>query len=157
MTRVLCIVFLVATGSALAAERSYFSFAEAFSRGVGQKTEVSYRVYTAPMLNDIAATGMRVEYLDVSPHEIQLRVGDTYSLGELSLTAFGPEGNVQERAPLTLDFEGPADMLDVRDFMTYGTGIRAVRPGRATIWITSLMPSSGGEYIKESIVLVISE
>ncbi len=94
MTRVLCILLFIATGSTLAAETSYFSLAEAFSGGVQQAPEVSYRVYTAPMLSDIAATGMRVERLEVLPQEIHLHVGGMWSLGDLRLTAFGPDGRV---------------------------------------------------------------
>lgn len=157
MARILYFALLASLGIAAAAETAYFSFAEAFTAGDGQALEVSYRVYTAPMLSDIKASGVLVERLDVWPTEIILASGTTLPLQHLQITAFGPDGNIQERAPLTLNLQGPADLFDFEDFIAYGTGIHAVRSGQAKIWITSVMPSSTGEYAKESIQLVVRQ
>ena len=155
MTRLLCIALLTSLGIATAAEMAWFSFAEAFTPGHGQALELSYRVYTAPMLTEIQASGVLVERLEIWPAEIHLKAGATFSLQHLQITAFGPDGNIQEHVPLTLDLEGPGELLDFEDFITFGNDIRATRPGQAKIWITSLVPSTSGEYARGSILLVI--
>ncbi len=155
MVRLLYILSLTALGGEIAAETPYFSIAEAFTRGHGKEFEVSYRVYTAPMLTEILARGILVERLEISPEEIRVKVEESFSLKQLRITAFGPNGNIQERAPLSLDLEGPAEMLDFEDFMVYGEEIRAAQPGQAKIWITSIVPSSSGENVRLSISVVV--
>ncbi len=142
-------------GAVTAAETSYFSFAEGFTPGHGQVLEIGYRVYTAPMLTEIAATGVLVERLEIWPEEIYIRAGATFSLQHMQITAFGPDGNIQEHVPLSLLLEGPAELLDFEGFITYGDDIRAAGPGQARIWITSLLPSSSGKYARKSILLVV--
>jgi hypothetical protein len=155
MARLLCISLLTSLGVAAAAETSYFSFAEAFTTGHGQVLEIGYRVYTAPMLTEIAATGVLVERLEIWPAEIYIKAGATFSLQHMQITAFGPDGNIQEHVPLSLLLEGPAELLDFEGFITYGDDIRATGPGQAKIWITSLLPSSSGKYARKSILLVV--
>ena len=155
MARLLCILLITNFGAVTAAETSYFSFAEGFTPGSGQVLEIGYRVYTAPMLTEIAASGVLVERLEVWPKEIYLKAGATFSLQHLQITAFGADGNIQEHVPLTLLFEGPAELLDFEDFITYGDDIRAARSGQAKIRITSVLPSSSGGLARESILLVV--
>lgn len=155
MVRILCFALFAIPGIAATAETAHFSFAEAFTAGDGQALEVSYRVYTAPMLTELQASGILVERLETWPAEIHLKVGATLSLRDLQITAFGPDGNIQERAPLTLNLQGPAELFDFEDFITYGNDILAVRAGQAKIWIKSVMPSSTGDYAEASIELVV--
>ncbi len=155
MARLLCILLITNFGAVTAAETSYFSFAEGFTPGHGQVLEIGYRVYTAPMLTEIAASGVLVERLEIWPKEIYPKAGATFSLQHLQITAFGPDGNIQEHVPLTLDLEGPAELLDFKDFMVFGDEIRAVKPGQAKIWITSILPTSGGEPARESILVAV--
>ena len=155
MTRFLCISLITSLGAVGAAEKSWFSFAEAFTAGHGRALEISYRVFTAPMLTEILATGVLVERLEIWPAEIHLKTGATFSLNNLQIAAFGPDGNIHEHVPLTLDLEGPADLLDFEDFIAFGTDIRAARPGQANIRITSVVSSSNGDYARESILLVV--
>jgi hypothetical protein len=155
MTRFLCIALLTSRVAVTAAETSWFSFAEAFTPGQGRALEISYRVYTAPMLTEILATRVLVERLEIWPAEIHVRAGATFSLQHLQINAIGPDGNIQDRVPLTLDLEGPAELLDFEDFITFGYDIRAARPGQAKIRITSVVPSASGEHARESILLVV--
>ncbi len=157
MVRLLSILSVIVLNGAIAAESAYSTIAEAFTPGSGQDFEVGYRVYTAPMLTDILARGMVVERLEVSPSEIRLEVGETLSLRQLRISAFGPDGDIQEHVPLTLDLEGPGELLDFEDFMVYGHEIRAAQPGQARIWITSVAPSLNGENIKQSILVVVDD
>lgn len=155
MARLLCILSITALGGVIAAETPYFRIAEAFSPSHGQELEVSYRLYTAPILSEILASGVLVERLDISPSEIRLEVGETFSLQQLRITAFGPDGNIQEHVPLTLDLEGPGELLDFEDFKVYGDEIRAAQPGQARIWVTSVVPSLSGEDARQSILVVV--
>lgn len=155
MVRIPCITLVASLSLAAAAETSGFTFAEAFTPGHGQALQVSYRVYTAPILTEIRASGILVERLEIWPTEIHLKAGAALSLKDLQITAFAPDGNVQERVPLSLDLEGPEDLLEFEDFITYGDDIRTTRAGQARIRITSVMPSASGEYASESILLVV--
>ncbi len=156
MVRLLSILSVIVLNGAIAAESSYFTIAEAFTPGSGQEFEVDYRVYTAPMLTEILARGMVVERLEISLAEIRVEVGETFSLKQLRITAFGPNGNIQERVPLSFDLEGPAEMLDFEDFIVYGDEIRAAQAGQAKIWITSIVPSSSGKNVRQSISIVVN-
>ena len=157
MVRLLCIVSLAALACVIAAETPHFRFGEAFTPSHGQELEVGYRAYTAPVLSEILASGVLVERLEVSPSEIRLGVGETYSLQQLRIIAFGPDGNIQTHVPLTLDLEGPGDLLDFEDFKVYGNEIRGAQPGQARIWVTSVVPSLSGENIKQSILVVVGQ
>ena len=156
MVRLLSILSVIVLNGAIAAESAYSTIAEAFTPGSGQDFEVSYRVYTAPMLTEIPARGMVVERLEILPVVIRVEVGETFSLKQLRITAFGPNGNIQERIPLSIDLEGPAEMLDFEEFIVYGDGIRAAQSGQAKIWITSIVPSSSGENVRQSISIVVN-
>ena len=94
MARLLCILLIADFGVVAAAETSYFSFAEGFTPCHGQVLEISYRVYTAPMLTEIAATGVLVERLEIWPKEIYQKAGATFSLQHLQIATFGPDGNI---------------------------------------------------------------
>ncbi len=157
MVRLLCILSITALGGVIAAETPYFRIAEAFTSSHGQQLEVSYRVHTAPILFEILASGVLVERLEISPAEIRLEVGETLSLQQLRMTAFGPDGNIQEHVPLTLDLEGPAELLDFEEFKVYGDEIRAAQSGQAKIWITSGVLSLSGENIRQSILVVVDD
>ena len=61
---------ITALGGVSAAETPYFRIAEAFTPGHGQELEVSYRVYTAPILSEILTNGALVERLEISPAEL---------------------------------------------------------------------------------------
>jgi len=156
MVKFLSILSVIVLNGAIAAESAYSTIAEAFTPGSGQDFEVGYRVYTAPMLTEILARGMVVERLEILPAEIRVEVGETFSLKQLRITAFGPNGNIQERVPLSIDLEGPAEMLDFEEFIVYGDGIRAAQAGQAKIWITSIVPSSSGENVRQSISIVVN-
>jgi len=156
MVKFLSILSVIVLNGAIAAESSYFTIAEAFTPGSRQEFEVGYRVYTVPMLTEILARGMVVERLEISLAKIRVEVGETFSLKQLRITAFGPNGNIQEHIPLSIDLEGPAEMLDFEEFIVYGDGIRAAQSGQAKIWITSIVPSSSGENVRQSISIVVN-
>lgn len=156
MVRLLSILSVIVLNGAIAAESAYSTIAEAFTAGSGQDFEIGYRVYTAPMLTEILARGMVVDRLEILPAEIRVEVGETFSLKQLRITAFGPNGNIQEHVPLSIGLEGSAEMLDFEEFIVYGDEIRAAQAGQAKIWITSIVPSWSGENVRQSISIVVN-
>jgi len=62
---------------------------------------------------------------------------------------------IQKPVPLTLDLEGPAELLDFEDFKVSGDELRAAQSGQAKSWITSDVPSLSGESARQSILVVV--
>lgn len=155
MRRVL-FVLLVVLASSVLAQAGYTSLGEAFSLRDGQeRLEVGYRQHTAPSLTEFGEKDIVVQELNVSPTEIRLAVGEAYRMDQLAVTTFGPDGEIEEHVPMTLDLEGPADLVDYDAWRTYGEELIGARAGAATIWIVSLAPSSTGEYIRQAVRLVV--
>ncbi len=139
------------------AQAGYYStFGEAFSLRDGQeRLDVGSRQHTAPSLTEFTERGVLVDWLEVSPTDIRIAVGDTYSLDQLRVTAYGPDGDIQEHVPLSLDLEGPPGLLDFERWRAHGDTVLGATAGIGTIWVTSLASSSNGEQIKQPILLVV--
>ena len=138
------------------AESGYSSFGEAFSLRDGQeRLDVSYRQHTAPSLTEFSDKGVLVDRLEVHPTEIRIAVGEAYSPSRLRVTAYGPEGNIEEHVPLSVDLEGPPGLLDFEVWRTFGDHFVGATAGTATIWIVSLAPSSTGERLRQPILLTV--
>ncbi len=138
------------------AQSGYSSFGEAFSLREGQERfEVSSRLHTAPSLTEFGESGVLVDWLEVYPTEIRIAVGEAYSLDHLRVTAYSPDGDIQEHVPLSLDLEGPPGLLNFERWRVYGDWVLGATAGIGTIWIASLARSSHGEQIKQPILLVV--
>ncbi len=138
------------------AQTGYSSFGEAFSLREGQeRLDVGSRQHTAPSLTEYMERGVLVDWLEVYPIEIRIPVGEAYSLDQLQVTAYSPDGEIEEHVPLTLDLEGPSGLLDFERWRVYGDSVLGARAGIGTIWVTSLARSSNGEQIKQPILLVV--
>ncbi len=138
------------------AQTGYSSFGEAFSLREGQdRLDVGSRQHTAPSLTEFMERGVLVDWLEVYPIEIRIAVGEAYSLDQLLVTAYSPDGEIEEHVPLTLDLEGPPSLLDFERWRVYGDWVIGARAGIGTIWVTSLAPSSNGERIQQPILLVV--
>jgi hypothetical protein len=149
-------VILFSITALLMAQAGYSSFGEAFSLREGQeRLDVGSRQHTAPSLTEIQDSGVLVDWLEVFPTEIRVAVGETYSLNQFRVTAYGPDGVIQEHVPLSLDLEGPPGLLDFERWRVHGDTVLGAIVGIGTIWVTSLAPSSSGEQIKQPILLVV--
>ena len=138
------------------AQTGYSSFGEAFSLREGQeRLDVGSRQHTAPSLTEFMERGVLVDWLEVYPIEIRIAIGEAYSLDQLLVTAYSPDGAIEEHVPLTLDLEGPPGLLDFERWRVYGDSVLGARAGIGTIWVTSLARSSNGEQIKQPILLVV--
>ena len=155
MRRALFAILFAVTGSVMA-QTGYSSFGEAFSLHEGQELlDVGSRQHTAPSLTEFHESGVLVDWLEVSPTEIRIAVGETYSLNQLRVTAYGPNGDTQEHVPLPLGLEGPPGLLDFERWRVHGDNVLGATVGIGTIWVTSLARSSNGEQIKQPILLVV--
>ncbi len=156
MRRALFSILLVVIGSVMAQAGYYSTFGEAFSLREGQeRLDVGSRQHTAPSLTEFMERGVLVDWLEVYPQKIRIAVGEAYSLAELRVRAFSPDGDIQEHVPLSLDLEGPLGLLDFTFWNAYGDWIHGATAGIGTIWVTSLARSSNGEQIKQPILLVV--
>ncbi len=155
MRRALFSILFVVTGSVMA-QVGYPTFGEAFSLREGQeRLEVSYRLHTAPSLTEFHQSGVLVDWLEVYPTEIRIGVGEAYSLNQLRVTTYSPDGEIEEHVPLNLELEGSPGLLDFERWRVYGDRIIGATVGIGTIWVTSLARSSNGEQIKQPILLVV--
>ena len=147
---------LLALISVSAFAQSYSSFGEGFSLSKGEeRLQVSSRMHTAPSLNEFLQTDILVDWLEVYPTEIQFAVGETYSLSQLRVTAYGPDGSIKEHIPLTFNVEGPSELLDFQEWRVHGETILGASPGTATIWVESLANSSTGARVAQPIRLTV--
>ena len=89
--------------------------------------------------------GLRVNRLEIEPAVVELRVGDTFDLDELTVRAFGAASELVERAPLRLEIEGPEGFVDMTAFERDGETLTATARGIGRIWVTSLLPARAGE------------
>ena len=156
MRRALFIILVGLTGLAMAQAGYYSSFGEAFSLREGQeRLDVGSRQHTAPSLTEFVESGVLVDWLEVYPTEIRIAVGEAYALNQLRVTAFSPDGEIQEHVPLTLGLEGPPGLLNFDRWRVYGDRIFGATAGIGTIWVTSLARSSNDAQIKQPILLVV--
>jgi len=147
---------LLALISISAIAQSFSSFGEGFSLSQGEeRLQVSSRMHTAPSLNEFLQIGILVDWLEIYPTEIRFSVGETYSLSQLQVTAYGPDGSIKEHIPLTFTLEGPNDLIDFEEWRVHGETIRGASPGTATIWVDSVASSSTGVKVTHPIRLTV--
>ena len=150
----LAVTFII-TGSVMA-EAGYYGLGEAVSLRRDQSSlEVGYRQHTAPSLTEFARSGVRVDWLEVQPTQIDLSVGEAYSLGQLRVMTYAPDGSVAEHVPLSLDFEGPPDLLELESWKEGSDEIIAATAGAGTIWVVSLALSSTDEHVRQPIGVIV--
>ncbi len=131
------------------------TFGQAYSQREGQ-TGLDVQPYegSGPALGGSLA--LRVNRLEIEPVEIEFETGETYSLRELNIRAFGTNGVLVERAPLTIALEAPENMIGVALFAIDGHSIRALQPGIGRLWVTSLAPTLRGENFRLPVVLIVN-
>ena len=128
---------------------------QAYSQNESE-TELDVQAYTGRGPAVGASLGVRVNRLEIAPVKIELEMGETYSLRQLNIRAFGWNSVVVERAPLTISLEAPDDLLDLELFSADGHTIRADQPGIGRLWIASLAPTSRGANFQLPVVLIVN-
>ena len=101
--------------------------------------------------------GVRVSRLETTPAVVELAVGESLALDDLTVRAFDPDGELVERAPLRLEIEGPEGFVDMAAFERDSRTLSAVTRGIGRIWVTSLLPARQDEPFSIPVVLVIRE
>ena len=148
--------FLLCLLPTAALAQSYTSFGEGFSLTQGEEhLQVSARMHTAPALTEFSELGVLVDWLEVSPTEIRLAVGETYALSQLRVVAYGPDGAIKEHIPLTFNLEGSSELLDLTEWRIEGKTILGASQGTGTIWVESLANSSSGARVTQPIRVTI--
>jgi hypothetical protein len=130
-----------------------FGQAYSYSEGQNQLDVVAYEG-TGPAVG--ASLGLRVNRLEIEPVKIEMNMGDTFSLRELTVRAFGRNNTFVERAPLTIMLEAPDDLIAFDFFAEDGHTLHADQPGVGRIWINSLLPPVRGETFSLPVVIVVN-
>ncbi len=154
MPRLVFLSFLLLATPATA-EIVRSTFAQAYSLGEDE-TELDVEAYEplGPAVGTMI--GLRVNRIEIEPVQITLETGEVYSLRELHIRAFGREGVLVERAPLALELEAPENVIGLALFAIDGHSIRAIQPGIARLWVTSLIPTRRGETFSLPVVLIVT-
>jgi len=131
------------------------TFAQAYSLSE-EETELDVQAYEplGPAIG--AAIGLRVNRIEIEPVAITLETGEVYSLRELRIRAFGTEGVLVEHAPLAIELEAPENVIGLALFAIDGHSIRAIQPGIARLWVTSLIPTRRGDTFSLPVVLIVT-
>ena len=101
--------------------------------------------------------GVRVSRLETAPPVVELTVGESLALDDLTIRAYDADGELVERAPLRLEIEGPEGFVDMTAFDEDKRTLAAVARGIGRIWVTSLLPTRQDEPYSIPVVLVIRE
>jgi hypothetical protein len=129
---------------------------DAYSLREGETAlEVMPREGTGPALGD--TLGQRVNRLQLEPIAIRLELGESYSLRDLAVLAYGRNNVLMEHVPLVLELEGPEGLMDLSTFHEDGHTIRAAGRGIGRLWVTSLVPPVRGEHYAAPVVIVVRE
>ncbi len=151
----LVLLGLVLLATSATAEVIQTTIGQAYSLREGE-TELDVQAHdgSGPALGGSLA--LRVNRLEIEPVEVEFTMGETYSLRELSIRAFGTNGVLVERAPLTIALEAPDNMIGLESFAIDGHTIRAAQPGIGRLWITSIAPTARGENFRLPVVLIVN-
>ena len=101
--------------------------------------------------------GVRVSRLETTPAVVELAVGESLELDDLTVKAFDADGELVERAPLRLEIEGPDGFVDMAAFEQDNRTLSAVARGIGRIWVTSLLPTSQNVPFSIPVVLAVHE
>ena len=101
--------------------------------------------------------GVRVSRLETAPAVVELAVGESLALDDLTVRAFDTDGELVARTPLRLEFEGPEGFVDMTAFEQDKRTLSAVARGIGRIWVTSLLPASQNEPFSIPVVLAVHE
>jgi len=129
--------------------------ADAYSLRDGEtELDVGTREGTGPALGQ--TLGVRVNRLAIVPVTIPLAVGESYSLRELSVLAYGRDGVLVERAPLRIELEGPEGFIDLAVFGEDGHTLHAAARGIGRLWVVSLLPAVRGQNFSLPVVVIVT-
>ena len=109
---------------------------------------------TGPALG--GSLGLRVNRVEAEPAEIVLNMGETFSLRDLVVHAWGRDNTYIENAPLVVSLEAPDDLIDLELFDEDGHTLRADQPGIGRLWLYSIAPPVRGDNYATSLVIIVN-
>jgi hypothetical protein len=131
------------------------TFGQGYSYAEGDTAfEVEAYDGTGPALG--GTLGLRVNRIEVEPLKIELEMGETFSLRDLAVHAWGRDNAYVESAPLTVTLEAPDDLIDLELFNADGHTLRAAQPGIGRLWLYSIAPPVRGDNYATSVVIVVN-
>ena len=101
--------------------------------------------------------GVRVSRLETVPAVVELTVGESLALDDLTVRTYDADGEPVARAPLRLEIEGPEGFVDMAAFEQDKRTLSAVARGIGRIWVTSLLPARQDEPFSIPVVLAVRE
>lgn len=101
--------------------------------------------------------GVRVGRLETMPAVVELAVGESFPLDDLTVRAFDADGEPVARAPLRLEIEGPEGFVNMEAFEQDNRTLSALARGIGRIWVTSLLPALQNEPFSIPVVLAVHE
>ena len=101
--------------------------------------------------------GVRISRLETAPAVVELTVGESVALDDLTVRAYDADSEMVERTPLRLEIEGPEGFVDMAAFARDRRTLAAVSRGIGRIWVTSLLPTQQDEPFSIPVVLTIRE
>lgn len=101
--------------------------------------------------------GVRVSRLETMPAVVELAVGESFPLDDLTVRAFDTDGEPVARAPLRLEIEGPEGFVNMEAFEQDNRTLSALARGIGRIWVTSLLPAQQNEPFSIPVVLAVRE
>jgi hypothetical protein len=117
------------------------------------QTGIEFTYGQLPALGE--TLGMRVNRLEIESPVLRLTVGESFNLDQLVVRAYGITGELIERVPLRIEFEGPEGLVNIEALEQTGKNLSAITPGIGRLWLESMLPSSRSEPFSLPIVLIV--
>ncbi len=154
MPKLVLVTFVLLTGP-VSAQIIETTFGQGYSLAEGE-TEFDVEAYdgTGPAVG--GTLGLHVNRIEIEPVKLELEMGETFSLHDLKVRAFGRNNSFVGSAPVTIRLEAPSDLIGLELFTADGHTLRADQPGIGRLWIYSIAPPVRGENYSVPVVLVVN-
>ena len=106
------------------------------------------RLWTAPELDSLDRSGLRVDSLAVAPAELRMRRGQRLPLSTLDVVALDAAGRAIPGAPIVLEVDTVAVVLTPEDVVARASG-------RSMLRVRSLLPGRNGDAIERLITVIV--
>lgn len=130
------------------------SLGEAFSVRENQ-TAIELTFGEQPALGE--TLGVRVNRLEIQPAVLELTIGESFSLEQLVVRAYGVTGELVEHAPLRLELEGPEGFVDLAAFELDSKTLDTLTRGIGRLWVTSMLPALLTEPFTLPVVMIVRD
>ncbi len=125
-------------------EGSFGTLAEGLtSSSSSERITARERMFTIYDLRELCK-GPQPSRLIPREDHVQIKIGNMFSLQDLSVVAVNSAGEIMKPIPIILDTDARSDLIDASAFRANADGIRALQPGRFHVRIRPLCSGSEG-------------